>query len=279
MGLSVSSESFAHTNNKQTDIAIQNGIKWPVKHDIFGVHVSATNYEEALQLIMGAAKQGLPAIVDHMPVHGLILASGNLDLKAIMNRFDIVAPDGQPLRWALNRIHGTNLSDRVYGPELMLKLCRKAAEIGVGIYLYGSLPHVVEELRVKLLTMFPAIKTKGCESPPFRPLSREEDKEAIDRINQSGAGIVFLGLGCPKQEIFAYEHRHSIKAVQICVGAAFDFHAGHKKMAPAWMQRNSLEWLFRLSQEPGRLWKRYILLNMIFILKFFWQYTGLRNYK
>ena len=238
---------------------------WPNKFEIFGVHVSATTYDEACQQIIRAAKQGIPVIVDHMPVHGLIDASANPNLRSMINSFDIVAPDGQPVRWMLNRFYNANLFERVYGPELMLKICRKTAEIGVGIYLYGSLPQVVEELRAKLLTLFPTLKIMGYESPPFRPLSREEDKEVIDRINQSGAKIIFLGLGCPKQEIFAYEHRKSIKAVQICVGAAFDFHAGNKKMAPAWMQRNSLEWMFRLSQEPIRLWRRYLWTNSVFI--------------
>jgi len=119
----------------------------------------------------------------------------------------------------------------------------------------------------------------GVESPPFRPLTSEEDKAVVERINKNGAGLVFIGLGCPKQDIFAYEHRHNIKGVQICVGAAFDFLAGEKKMAPVWMQRNALEWLFRLFQEPKRLWKRYFFTNSIFIWYLFLQLTGLKKFQ
>jgi exopolysaccharide biosynthesis WecB/TagA/CpsF family protein len=149
----------------------------------------------------------------------------------------------------------------------MLRLCREASRSGIGVYLYGSLPQVAEKLDGELKRKFPALFVAGWESPPFRSLSQEEDAAVVERINSSGAGIVFVGLGCPKQEIFAYEHRDRLKAVQVCVGAAFDFHAGNKKMAPKWMQRSSLEWLFRLVQEPRRLWRRYIFTNVIFVLK------------
>jgi exopolysaccharide biosynthesis WecB/TagA/CpsF family protein len=111
----------------------------------------------------------------------------------------------------------------------------------------------------------------GCEASVFRPLTRQEDEELVDRISHSEAGLVFLGLGCPLQEIFAHDHRQLIRAVQICVGAAFDFHGGHKKMAPAWLQENGLEWLYRLSQEPRRLWRRYLVTNSIFLIKIFSQ--------
>jgi exopolysaccharide biosynthesis WecB/TagA/CpsF family protein len=169
------------------------------------------------------------------------------------------------VRWALNYFHAANLTDRVYGPELTFRLCRAAGDAGVSVYLYGSQPNVLAALQDKLLATFPKLKIVGAEAPPFRPLTAEEDAAVVERINSSGAGIVLLGLGAPKQEIFAYEHRQSIAAVQLCVGAAFDLHAGTRKMAPAWMQRNGLEWLFRLCQEPGRLWKRYLVRNARFV--------------
>jgi exopolysaccharide biosynthesis WecB/TagA/CpsF family protein len=183
-----------------------------------------------------------------------------------MNAFDIIAPDGQPVRWALNKFHKANLNDRVYGPELTIRLCGAAAEAGVPIYLYGSSPEVIELLSTNLIAKYPTLQIVGKESPPFRALTPEEDLEVIDRINASGAGLVFLGTGCPKQELFAYNHRESIKGVQLCVGAAFDFHAGKKKIAPAWMQKRGLEWLYRLCSEPRRLWKRYFVTNSIFVL-------------
>jgi exopolysaccharide biosynthesis WecB/TagA/CpsF family protein len=178
----------------------------------------------------------------------------------------MVAPDGQPVRWALNAFHGAGLKDRVYGPELMLRLCEKAAEAGVGVYLYGSEPEVVSRLSENLIERFGRLRIVGAESPPFRALSEGEVRAAAGRINASGAGIVFVGLGLPRQDHFAYELRGHIRAVQVCVGAAFDFHAKTKRMAPGWMQRCGLEWLFRLMQEPGRLWRRYLGTNSVFVL-------------
>jgi exopolysaccharide biosynthesis WecB/TagA/CpsF family protein len=213
-----------------------------------------------------AARQELRAVVDHMPVHGLVEAAGHPELMASVNTFDIVAPDGQPVRWALNLLHNTALPDRVYGPELMLRLCRRAAEESIGIYLYGSHLHVLEKLEAALLKLFPALVVAGRESPPFRLLTPQEDADVVGRMNKSGARLVFLGLGCPRQEIFAFEHRNRIDAIQVCVGAAFDFHAGNKRMAPKWMQNHGLEWLFRLLNEPRRLGPRYARTNSLFLL-------------
>ena len=226
------------------------GINLPPKYSIFGVKVSSTTYEESSNIIISAAKKSIPITVTHLPVHGLVLASKDPELKVKINSFDIVAPDGQPVRWALKKLYKKELPDRVYGPELMMRLCKKAAQVGVSIYLYGSHKQVVGRLKDTLLINFPTLQIVGFESPPFRPLNHEEDLETIARINSSGAGLIFLSLGCPKQDIFAYEHRNSIKGIQICVGAAFDFLSGNKKMAPSWMQKMSLDWLFRLIQEP-----------------------------
>jgi len=257
----------------------KNSSMWPRKYNVFGVNVSATTYEEALNLIIFAAQKKIPAIVTHLPVHGLVLASRDASLQTKVNCFNIVAPDGQPVRWALKVLFKRKLPDRVYGPELMMRLCSSAAEVGIAIYLLGSYPHVVGQLRDNLIKKFPSLQVTGFESPPFRPLTSEEDKAVVERINKSRAGLVFIGLGCPKQDIFAYEHRHNIKGVQICVGAAFDFLAGKKKMAPVWMQRNALEWLFRLFQEPKRLWKRYFFTNSIFMWYLFLQLTGLKKFQ
>ena len=242
------------------------GISWPVKYDLFGVKATATCYDEAVAVVIRAALRRIPGVVDLMSAHGLVAGARDPKFRQMLNSFDIVASDGQPVRWALNFFHGAGLKDRVYGPELTIRLCKAAAEQGVSIYLYGSSPDVIAQLQANLLDKFPALKIAGAESPPFRPLTPEEDAAVVRRINDSGAGIVFLGTGCPKQEVFAYEHRHSIQGVQLCVGAAFDFHAGRKKTAPSWMQKRGLEWLFRLTQEPGRLWKRYLVTNTLFSL-------------
>lgn len=240
-------------------------VSWPVKKDLFGVQISPTSYEEAIEPIMAAARERRSAVVTFLPVHGVVTAAQDQDYRAKINAFDIVAPDGQPVRWALNKFHKAGLRDRVYGPEMMIRLCRRSAATGVSIYLYGSTPETLAKLGERLVQEIPDLRIAGAESPPFRKLTDQEVRDTIQRINDSGAGLVFIGLGCPKQDQFAFEHRDAIRAVQLCVGAAFDFHAGTKKMAPAWMQKRGLEWLFRLTQEPGRLWRRYVETNSIFV--------------
>jgi N-acetylglucosaminyldiphosphoundecaprenol N-acetyl-beta-D-mannosaminyltransferase len=239
---------------------------WPGKLDLFGVGITPTCYDEVVDVVLRAAAQRRGGMVDLMSVHGLAMASRDGSFRRCVNAFDLVAPDGQPVRWALNRFHDAGLNDRVYGPELMLRLCDAARRAGTGVYLYGGTTTVLDKLNNTLVERFPGLRIAGAESPPFRALTAEEDAAAVQRINASGAGIVFIGVGCPKQEIFASEHRDRIAAVQVCVGAAFDFHAGHKRLAPPWMQQRGLEWLFRLWQEPGRLWRRYLVANTIFSL-------------
>ncbi len=239
-------------------------INWPKKYDVFGVGVSATTYDEARDAIIAAAKQGISATVTHMSSHGLCMAGTDEKFREIINDFDIAAPDGQPVRWTLKWFHKQALPDRCYGPELMIRLCRAAAEERVGIYLYGSSDEVLAQLQENLRKQCPGLIIAGVESPPFRKLEPHEIDAAIARINDSGAGLVFIGLGCPRQDVFAKEHKHKIKAVQLCVGAAFDFHAGNKKMAPRWMQKHGLEWFYRLTQEPTRLWKRYFVIHTTF---------------
>lgn len=239
---------------------------FPVKRDLFGVGVSVTHYDEVVDTLIAAAKRSESALADFMPVHGLVTAATDSTWRAQLNDFDIVAPDGQPVRWALNRFHKARLSDRVYGPELTRRLCVAAGKQGVSIYLYGSTPQVIDKLNVELPRQCPGLVIAGSESPPFRPLTDEEDAAMVERINASGAGLLFIGLGCPRQEQFAWAHRDRIKAVQLCVGAAFDFHAGMKPMAPAWMQKRGLEWVFRLASEPRRLARRYFVTNTLFSL-------------
>lgn len=249
---------------------------WPPRFDLFGVQVSATHYEQTCDAILAAVRSRQPAVASFHAVHAIVSSADDPELLEKVNTFEVVAPDGQPVRWALNRLYGAGLSDRVYGPELMLRLCGRCAREGVAIYLYGGSPQVIEALRANLTRRYPDLQIAGAEAPPFRPLSPEEDAQMVCRINDSGAAIVFIGLGCPKQDHFAYDHRTRIAAVQVCVGAAFDFHAGMKKMAPAWMQSHGLEWLFRLVQEPRRLWRRYLVTNSLFLQKFTWQWMRMR---
>ncbi len=243
-------------------------IHWPRRHDVFGVGISATTYAEATAAILQAARQRVPAVVSAHAVHALMTFCGDAALRAKANSFEMITPDGQPVRWTLNLLHGAGLSDRVYGPELTLRLCQASAEQGVSIYLYGGEnDQVLERLKSSLLKRFPRLQIAGAYSPPFRPLTSTEADELVQDIQQSGAGIVFIGLGCPKQDEFAYAFRSRLNAVLVCVGAAFDFHAGIKTIAPAWMQRRGLEWLYRLWQEPRRLWKRYCITNSLYAAK------------
>lgn len=242
-------------------------IPWPAKHDLFGVRVSATNYQQAIDCLVAAARERMPAIASLQAVHAVMTASGDAELRAMVNTFEIVGPDGQPVRWALNLLHGVRLSQRVYGPELMLRLCERAALEQLPIFLYGGTPAVLTALEAGLQNRCPALQIAGSYAPPFRPLLDEEREDMIQRIRDSGARIVFIGLGAPKQDRFAYEFRDRLSVVQVCVGAAFDFHAGMKRMAPRWMQNSGLEWLFRLVQEPRRLFRRYAVTNTQFVIK------------
>lgn len=251
-------------------------IHWPKKYNILGVSVSATNYDELTDLCIQAARNGISAVVSHHAVHAVVTSSRDPALRKKVNTFDVVAPDGQPVRWALNWLHRAGLRERVYGPEFMIRLCRCAAQVGISVYLYGSLPEVLANLRQNLTARIPGLAIAGTYSPPFRPLTDPEKDRIVQEINDSGAGIVLIGLGCPKQDHFAAELRHRIRAVLVCVGAAFDFYAGNKQMAPAWMQQRGLEWVYRLSQEPGRLWQRYLVTNSQFLLKFTIQWLGSR---
>lgn len=240
-------------------------IAWPFKKDVLGVEISITDYDELCRLFIAAAQQREPALASFLPVHGVVTAAMDPNYRHRINAFNVIAPDGQPVRWALNWLHDAQLPERVSGPELMLRLCEAAADEGVGIYLYGSSNDTLEKLQANLESRFPDLRIVGVESPPFRALTPEENDAAIDRINASGAGLVFIGLGLPRQDFFAYQNRHRINGVQLCVGAAFDFHAGKKKLAPAWMQKSGLEWTYRLIQEPRRLWKRYLVTNTMFV--------------
>jgi exopolysaccharide biosynthesis WecB/TagA/CpsF family protein len=242
-------------------------MSWPARHLLFGVPVSAVSCAEAERAVLAAARARRPALVDHLSVHGLAEAQRDPAFREALARFDLVAPDGQPVRWALNALHGTQLRERVYGPALMERLCAEASREGIGVYLYGGRPGVVARLRERLTRRHPGLRIVGAESPPFRPLSVVEDAATVERIERSGAGLVFIGLGCPKQELFAAAHAGRISAVQVCVGAAFDFLAGAKPMAPGWMQAHGFEWLFRLASEPRRLWRRYLVANSVFLVQ------------
>ncbi|MCA9246492.1 MAG: WecB/TagA/CpsF family glycosyltransferase [Planctomycetales bacterium] len=240
-------------------------IDWPRKRDLLGVHLSEVTYDRVLDTLVEAARHRRPAIASFFAVHAVVTHGRDSKLRQMVNRFDMIAPDGMPVRWAMNLLYRARLPSNVRGTGTMLLMCERAAREGMSIYLYGGTPETIEILQENLLRAYPGLKIAGAESPPFRKLTEEEDAEVVRRINDSGAHFLFIGLGCPKQDIFASEHQDSIHAVQLCVGAAFDFHAGKTREAPHWMQRSGLEWFYRLCQEPRRLWKRYLVTNTQFV--------------
>jgi exopolysaccharide biosynthesis WecB/TagA/CpsF family protein len=244
---------------------------------VAGVLVSRTTYADATTSLIGAAQRGVPLLAAATSVHGLSLAATDPSFRTILNSFDLVTPDGQPVRWALNLLHAAGLEERVYGPTLMRRVCEGAAKEGVSVYFYGSRPEVLERLMHRLRATVPDLTIAGWSAPPFRPLTALEDAEQTNRIVQSNADMVFVGLGCPRQERWAFAHRAQLNRPLVCVGAAFDFHAGTLRQAPAWMQARGLEWFFRLLMEPRRLWRRYTRSIPIFVVLVTYQYIKQRR--
>lgn len=242
---------------------------------ILGMRVDATSYAQATEQVVTWAKAGESRYVCVANVHMVMEAYDHPDFRALVNAADLVTPDGMPLVWMLRRL-GVKDQERVYGPELTLRIAQAAAEEGIPIGLYGGTPQANEGLAQNLYERFPTLRIAYRYSPPFRPLSPEEETEVVEAINASGTRILFVGLGCPKQERWMAEHKDRVKAVMLGVGAAFDIHGGQKPQAPVWMQRAGLEWLFRLLNEPRRLWRRYLYHNPRFIIlairQLFWGY-------
>ena len=236
------------------------------KKNIIGVLVDAVDYEAAVNKIITAAQNKKSLIVSALAVHGVMTGVLDSQHRHRLNQFDLITPDGQPVRWALNLLYKAALPDRVYGPTLMIKVCEAATQRNIPIYFYGSELKVLEQLVQNLKMRFPDIKIAGYQPSKFRRVSAAEMVDIATAIDDSGAGIVLVGLGCPRQEVWAYEYKTLLQMPVLAVGAAFDFHAGTLPQAPATMQQLGLEWFYRLSQEPKRLWKRYAYLNPLFLV-------------
>ncbi len=247
-------------------------ISKPPKRNVLNVGVSRTSYSELSEVCRGwianrrTGSGGANArYVCFLSVHGLITARDDREVGVILNAADVVAPDGMPVVWAL-RSFGVRTQERVYGPTAMLRLCEDSAERGHRLFLYGGTEDSLEALGARLTARFPGLQIVGAYSPPFRPLSDEEDERVVRRIIESDADIVFVGISTPKQERWMFHHRDRFPGVILAgVGAAFDFHAGKVRQAPPWIQRHGLEWLFRLWAEPRRLWHRYLVVTPRFL--------------
>ncbi len=235
------------------------------KRNVLGVLVDAVDYEAAVTGVLAAARGGRPFALTALAVHGVMTGVLDPSYRARLNTLDLVTPDGQPVRWALNLLHHAGLRDWVSGPELMIDVLRETEREGLPVYLYGSTPQTLDALTASLRQLFPALSIAGREPSKFRAAAAGETAEIAGRISRSGARMVLVGLGCPRQEIFVHELRPLLPMPLLAVGAAFDFHAGRMRRAPEWMRRHGLSWLWRLVLEPRRLWRRYVLLNPAFL--------------
>jgi exopolysaccharide biosynthesis WecB/TagA/CpsF family protein len=233
----------------------------PSRLNVLGVGVDAVDYATATDTIIAAAHAGRPFAATALAVHGVMTGCDDASQRARLNQLDLVTPDGQPVRWALNWLHRAALRDRVYGPFLMLHVCERAAAEGLPIFLFGSDASTLSRLAHALRARFPRLIVAGMQPSRFRLASEVEWADDVRWLRESGAKIVFCGLGCPRQEAWVHAMRSRLAMPLVAVGAAFALWAGVQAMAPAWMQRAGLEWLFRLTREPQRLWRRYLVHN------------------
>jgi N-acetylglucosaminyldiphosphoundecaprenol N-acetyl-beta-D-mannosaminyltransferase len=250
----------------------------PRKYTVVGVSISNTKYEDVLSIcrewvairqarqVANGDRWNLPSrYICVTSVHGIMTARQNPFVRAILNAADIATPDGMPVVWAL-RSFGFPRQERVYGPDLMIRLCEQAALCQHRVFLYGGTEETLVSLERRLRERCPGLMIVGMYAPPFRPLTVAEDLQVKRAISAADADLIFVGISTPKQEVWMWEHRFEFQgAVMVGVGAAFDFHAGKVSQAPPWMQRSGLEWFFRLTQEPKRLWKRYVLVTPLFL--------------
>ena len=237
------------------------------RHSVLGVLVDAVDYAAAASRVVEAAERGRGMAVTALAVHGVMTGVRDRAHAARLNSFDLVAPDGQPVRWALNLLHRAGLQDRVYGPTLTMHVLEACEARGLPVYLYGSTPETLDRLVPALRARFPGLEVAGSEPSRFRGAQPDELGAVAEGIRASGARVVLVGLGCPRQEILVHALRPLVDAPLLAVGAAFDYHAGLLRAPPSWMQRAGLEWLWRLGLEPRRLWRRYVLLNPAYLVR------------
>lgn len=234
--------------------------------NILGVNISAINMHQAIASVDAWISQEKKNYICVTPAHGIMECQRQPELRQLFNASGLTTPDGMSIVWLL-RLHGHKHVNRVYGPDLMLAICEHSLHRGYRHYLYGGAPGIPEKLSESLQSKYPGLQIVGTYSPPFHPLTPEEDQIITEQINAAQPDIVWVGISTPKQERWMAEHLGNISApVLIGVGAAFDFLSGNKKQAPRWIQHSGLEWLFRLASEPRRLWKRYAMYPVFLLL-------------
>jgi N-acetylglucosaminyldiphosphoundecaprenol N-acetyl-beta-D-mannosaminyltransferase len=246
--------------------------------NVLGVGISVLNLRTALDNIADAVCARRKGYICVTGVHGVMEAQSDVEFRRILNRAFLCTPDGMPMVW-MGWLRGYRGMSRVYGPDLMLDVCEWSQKNPCRHFFFGGAPGVAEKLRDNLTKRFPNLHVVGCYTPPFRPLNAGEELQLQEMIHAEQVDILWVGLSTPKQEKFMADFLPRLDVtLMIGVGAAFDFHSGRVKQAPRWMQRTGLEWFFRLCQEPGRLAKRYIWNNPLFVVKIAGQLSGLKKY-
>jgi len=246
--------------------------------NVLGVGVHAIDLPRAVSIIESAVREGTKGYVCVTSVHGVMEAQRDPEFRDILNRALLVTPDGMPTVW-IGRMQGNSTMRRVFGPDLMLEVCRRSTGTGIRHFLYGGNPGIAAELAEDLRRRFPGITVVGTFTPPFRPLEPSEQLALEKQMETTLPDIVWVGLSTPKQEKFmAANFRRLPCKIMVGVGAAFDIHTGHVKDAPKWIKDAGLQWAHRLCQEPGRLWKRYLVNNSAFLVAIGLQLAGLRRH-
>ena len=238
---------------------------------IINVGIDTTSYVDTCDRISSLVQQAISCYIVAANVHVVMTAYWHQDYRQVLDNAKIVTPDGMPLVWGMRSL-GVKSQQRVYGPDLMIAWCDRAAQEAIPIYLFGATVETLNKLEQKLKLLFPDLEIAGKHAPPYFELDDSSFElqldEDIELISKSGAKVVFVALGCPKQEFWMSQAQHRLTAVMIGVGAAFDFHSGQVSQAPRWMMAIGLEWLYRFSQEPIRLWQRYLINNPCFVILF-----------
>jgi N-acetylglucosaminyldiphosphoundecaprenol N-acetyl-beta-D-mannosaminyltransferase len=246
--------------------------------NVLGVGISPLNLVSAVEAFRKAIETGRKGYVCVTGVHGVSEAQENAEFRAILNGAFLNTPDGMPMVW-MGRLSGHREMGRVYGPDLLLEICRVSERTKWKHFFYGGAPGVADELAASLRARYPELTVAGTYTPPFRPLNDGEKEELRARVAETKPDIIWVGLSTPKQEAFMAEALPWLDTtLMVGVGAAFDLLSGRVNQAPRWIQRSGFEWLYRMFQEPRRLWKRYLKNNPLFIGRLFLQVTRLRGY-
>ena len=247
------------------------------RYRVFLPEYCALDCQQAASVIVEQASQHNSYGVTALAVHGLMESYSNTALGNKINRIQMIVPDGQPVIWALNLLHRLNLKFKIPGPTLTSEVLKQANPAGLNVFLYGSTAHTLDLFKQHIAATYPELNVVGVHEDRFREATAEEDALDIVKINDSGAHIVLVGRGCPRQEHWVADHVGKVDAAMMAVGAAFDYHAGKLNRAPMWVQRAGLEWAFRLIQEPRRLWRRYLFTNSQFVYQLGRHYVSARK--